>query len=270
MDQKGSTPDNQSDQQDHSSNDQSAEIVDNSQPSQDGRPQFYETNESQDEEEQDSEGGAPSQSQDDNGEEDEGDGQEDSNQDLERWAKSQNIDLDSPSAIKLAQRLRDTQKALHEKSNESKQKFNEASTEGLDTNTRLEAKLARMDFFEAHPEARELEGEMYDIAIEAKESGDMAGFAYYQTPQGWNVLHALAKTRAADSSSEEQYEAGRKDERTNLAKKQQASTARRSATDSAPDTGRPSDDQIGNMQPGEYTQFRKDNPNWNPFTGWAN
>lgn len=259
MDLQDSTPvQNPGDQDDHSLEDGTADNVDESQPSNEDDNQFF-GNEDTD----DSEDDTPSQATNDDD-----DTSNDVDPELTKWAKSQNISLTTETEIALAKRLRDTQKSYHEKSTEIKQKYTDAAndTNKGDSTALIEAKLARMEFFDSTPDARELEGDMFDIALEARDSGDDAGFKYYQTPQGWKTLYKIAKANKADSDREASYETGRKEERTNLAKKQQAGKPSAKAVNSAPTASKKvTDEQIGNMTTAEYAQFRKDNPDWDPF-----
>jgi len=275
MDKDSIPTQNEGDQLDHSLQQDVADTTDNSQSSNEEDNQFWEDNSQEEEETTD---GAPSQTPqtdddttevDDNTEETQDNSQDDNTVDpeLEKWANSQNISLETDTEIKLAKRLRDTQKGFHEAKAESKQKFVEATNDPADpVAQRLEAKLARIDFFEAHTDARELEGEMYDIAIEAKESGDLAGFNYYQTPKGWETLYKIAKANKAEVQSDDSYTAGRTDERKNLAKKQQASSTRANATNTAPDSGNIYD-KVEKMNQAEYNEFIRKNPDFNPFGG---
>lgn len=280
---QGSTPDttNEGVQDEHSLPNTSAEITDESQSSNEDQPQFFgtdedqETDESQDDEQGDDSDDAPSQTlntDDDTSSDESEDNSEDTDSvdpELAKWANSQNISLETPTEIKLAKRLRDTQKGFHEAKAESKAKFTEATNEitGGDQVTADTLKLARMEFFMDTPDAKALEGEMYDIALETRDSGDKAGFEYFQTPQGWRTLYRLAQAKNAEVQSEDSYKTGRKDERTNLAKKQQANTAKRAATNSAPTSSKMTEDKIANMTTAEYNKFRAENPSWDPFRG---
>lgn len=269
MDPKDSTPEEQGDQLDHSL-DNSADINDESQSSQsDNSNQFFGDDSSEDD--------TPSQTtdtDDDTADDSNTDDSQDNSQsddtvepELTKWAESQNLQLNTPTEIALAKRLRDTQKAFHDSKAESKAKFVEATNDpNVDVTARLEGKLARMDFFEAHTDARELEGEMYDIAMAAKDSGDLAGFQYYQTPKGWETLLKIAKADRLALERDGAVEDGRQQERTNLAKKQQAGKPSAKATNSAPTSNKmPTDEEIGNMNLAEYQKFRTQNPSWNPF-----
>lgn len=262
---KDSIPDEtQGDQQDHSPINDSADTVDNDQPLEDETPQFF------GDEERDDSDDTPSQAT--NTDDDTTDNESDVDPELEKWANSQNISLQTENEIKLAKRLRDTQRGLHEKSNEARQlksKYDEAAQEVAagDKGVTDSAKLARMEFFMDNPDAKELEGAMFDIAIAAKDAGDTAGFKYFQTPQGWRTLLQIAKAQQAESTNEDSYTAGRADERMKIAKKQQASTGRRNSTNPAPTSGQVTDEQINNMSLAQYEKFRKENPSWNPFKG---
>lgn len=273
MDLKDSTPEeNPGDQQDHSLDD-SADTNDVSQTSQSEEVNQFFGNEEEDNSEDDT----PSQTTDTDDDTDDDsntdDSQDNSDSDdsvepeLTKWAESQNLQLNTPTEIALAKRLRDTQKAFHDSKTESKKKFVEATNDQTtDVTARLEGKLARMDFFEAHSDARELEGEMYDIAIAAKEAGDVAGFNYYQTPRGWETLLKIAKADKLALERDGAVEDGKQQERTNLAKKQQAGKPSAASTNSTPSPSKmPTDEEIGKMTFGEYQKFRAANPNWNPF-----
>lgn len=263
MDPEGSTPDNnQGDLEDHSPQQQSADIVGDSQPSNEEDNQFF-GDEPENEEPSD---GAPSQTRDNQETQETADDTDTVDPELKRWADSQNIALTTETEVKLAQRLRDTQKMAHEKAAEAKNKFNEAvNGQDDDKVASMERKFARMEFFDANPDARALEGEMFDLALEARDSGNIKGFEYYQTPQGWKDLYALAKAKQLESQGEDSYEAGRQAERTNLAKKQQASKVPANANDSKPSNGKITDADIARMSQAEYNQFRAQNPDWNPF-----
>lgn len=264
---KDSIPeDQQGDLEDHSLINDSADTTGSDQSSNEEDSFFnYESDE-----ENETEDDAPSQTTEDDDDTDESEESNDEADEVDpaltKWAKSQNLQLETPTEIALAKRLRDTQKSLHEKAAEAKAKFQEATDEdNQGKNGAYEAKVARMEFFMDNPDAKALEGAMYDIALKARDEGDLAGFKYYQTPQGWKTLLKIAKAETAEVQSEDSIQAARADERKNLAKKQQAGTARKNATNSAPNDNRITDEKINNMSQAEYNQFRRENPNWNPF-----
>ena len=198
---------------------------------------------------------------------------------LAKWASSQNIDLDNPTpeqTKQLAQRLRDTQKWAHERSNNN-QKFNEIQSQISDENEDpLEAEVrnlrnqnARRDFWDAHPSDRELESEMIatvaDMVEEYQKTKDpllKQGIEFYSTPRGWEQLLRVTKAEKAEALRDESYEAGRKTERANLAKTQQAAGPNAAATSSAPQPKLSDDEAIGKMTQTEYNEWRKSN---NPF-----
>lgn len=271
---KDSIPDDtQGDLEDHSLTNDSADTTGSDQSSNENDNDFfdYENNEEAEVTEDD----APSQTQDQDDDTSEDEESEDNSDDevdevdpaLAKWAKSQNMTLTTPTEIALAKRVRDTQKSFHEKSAEAKAKFQEATKEvsGGDQITADSMKLARMEFFMDNSDAKELEGAMYDIALKARDEGDQAGFAYYQTPAGWKTLLKIAKAENAEVQSEDSILAARADERKNLAKKQQASTTRKNATNSTPTDNRMTEEKINNMSQAEYNAFRAANPGWNPF-----
>lgn len=267
---KDSIPeDTQGDLQDHSLINDSADTTDNDQSSNENDNDFfsYEDNEEAEVTEDD----APSQTTDDDDDTDDGEESNDEANEVDpaltKWAKSQGYDISTPTEIALAKRFRDTQKGLHEKTAELKAKFQEASNEHNEgkANGAYDAKVARMEFFMDNPDAKALEGAMYDLALKARDSGDIAGFEYYQTPQGWQTLLKIARAENAEVQSEDSIQAARADERKNLAKKQQASTTRKHATNSAPTDNKITEDKINSMSLAEYNAFRAANPGWNPF-----
>jgi hypothetical protein len=254
----------QGDLEDHSLINDSADTTDADQSSNE-EDSFFSN------EEDETEDDAPSQTQetiDDTEDDEEPQGEDDRvDPELAKWANSQNISLETDTEIKLAKRLRDTQKGFHEKTAEAKAKFQEATDEVTngDIVSADSAKLARMEFFMDNPDAKQLEGAMYDIALQARDSGDKAGFMYFQTPAGWKTLLQIAKANQAEVQSEDSYSAGRTDERKNLAKKQQAKATTRAAQSSAPESTKITDEKINNMSLAEYNKFRAENPSWNPF-----
>lgn len=215
--------------------------------------------------------GAPSQTTDDDNDSTQGDTQ-DSEDELSKWAKSQKIDLDNPTPEQtklLAQRLRDTQNWAHNRSNNNKQ-FNDVQEQlGDDNEDPLEAELrtiraqnARRDFWDANQDDRTLEGEMIQAVQDMIKAGNKAGAAYYSTPEGWSDLLAIVKARNSGSIKDESFEAGRKTERENLAKVQQAAGPNAAATSSAPAPKLTDDEAIAKMSQAEYNEWRKSN---NPF-----
>lgn len=255
---KDSIPDeNAGDLEDHSQQTESADTVDESQPSNEEDNKFF-GNEEQEETSDDASSTQTTDTDDDT------DDSNDSTVDpeLAKWAESQNISLETPTEIKLAQRLRDTQKGFHEAKAESKQKFDDATSDSTDGDKlgRIEARLARQDFFEANPDARTLEGEMFDIAVAAKESGDTEGFKYYQTPQGWKTLFEKAQLKKLQADKDGSFDAGRETERKNLAKKQQATKTKANAQSSSPSSNKVTDEQIAKMSLAEYKKYKAENP----------
>lgn len=208
----------------------------------------------------------PSQTQDDDNSET-NDGSDD--EELAEWAKSQGYSLETESEKKLAKRLRDTQKAFHERSNNN-QKFNDIQKQvGEEDEDPLEAELreikaqnARRDFWDSHPDDRALEGAMIQEVQDLIKNGDKAGAAYYSTPQGWSHLLALVKSKNSDEIADESFENGRKTEREKTAKAQQAAGPNAAATSSAPSPKLTDDEAISKMSQAEYNEWRKTH---NPF-----
>lgn len=185
---------------------------------------------------------------------------------LARWANSQNIDLNNPTAEdvqKLAKRLRDTQSALHQKNNSQLQQAQQqVQEEGYaDPVSEMDARLKRFEFFEANPEAKAREPEMVDFALNLYNNGDIEGFNYYRNH--WDQLYAMVKTQnTAPTDTGELIDQGRQVERDNLARAQHASAPTAAATSSAPAPKLSEDDQIAGMSQAEYNEWRKSH---NPF-----
>lgn len=241
----------------------SADNVDNSQPSDASDDQYLEEYQSTDNPPVEDTPSQTTQTDDDTNTDDSAS----VDPELEKWASSQNIKLETETERNLAKRLRDTQKFAHEKANENKQKFNQATAEADASNPQATdaARIARMEFFFNNPEAKALESKMVEIALEAHAAGDEAGFNYYRTPQGWETLYRLAKSASTEETGSQQYEAGRKDERTNLAKRQQAAAPAAQAVSSAPQSNKITDADIAKMSLQEYKKFLADNPDFDPF-----
>jgi hypothetical protein len=191
-------------------------------------------------------------------------------QELTRWASSQGLSLNTETEIKLAKRLRDTQKWAHETRADNNQTFSDIQNElnsGLEDPIEgelrtVKAQLARRDFWDAHAEDKHLEGAMIQEVQNMLTNGDKAGAQYYSTPQGWQHLLAIVKTSQSSQAPSEQFEAGRQTERENLARVQQAAPASSAAVSSAPQA--PVDDEalVAKMGPAEYEEWRKTH---NPF-----
>lgn len=186
--------------------------------------------------------------------------------DLARWASSQNIDLNNPTAEqvqKLAKRLRDTQTALHNRNNnEMQQAAQQSQDDGyVDPVTEVDARLKRFEFFEANPEAKALEPEMVNYALNLYQNGDIDGFNYYRNH--WDQLYAMVKaSNIAPADTGDLIDQGRQQERENLARAQQAGAPVAAATSSAPAPQLSQDDQIAQMDQAQYNEWRKTH---NPF-----
>lgn len=198
---------------------------------------------------------------------------------IEKWAASQNIDLNNPTpeqTRKLAQRLRDTQKWAHQSRTEdtrqtANKQFSDIQSQLADEYEdpverelrELKQRESRRDFWDSNPEDRALEADMTAHVLEMIESGNKAGAMYYSTPQGWGDLLAIIKAKQSQSPvANEQYEAGRQVERANLAKVQQAAAPVAAAVSSAPSAPVDEESQIAKMTQAEYNDWRKTH---NPF-----
>lgn len=230
MDPEGSTPELLTgDQTDHSQTNSSADIVDDSQPSQtDDIQRNDDVNESPSQTTDDSDASTAKST-----------GSSDSDDELAKWASSQNISLETETERKLAQRLRDTQRTMHQKA-EAAKKFdkinNEVNTD--DDFSRIETKLARMDFFDANPEARPLEGDMVSYVENLFAEGDEEAVKFFTSPRGWKPLYDIVKAQTLASGREAEIEAARTETKRNLAKAQQAGAPAAAAVNTAPTSGR--------------------------------
>lgn len=190
-------------------------------------------------------------------------------EELAQWAKSQGYSLETENERKLAKRLRDTQKAFHERGNNNQQfndiqqQLGDEDEDPLESELRqLKAQNARRDFWDSHNDDRTLEGAMIQEVQDMLKKGNKAGAAYYSSPEGWHDLLAIVKARNGDQIKDESFEAGRKTERANLAKAQQAAGPNAAATSSAPAPQVTDDAAIAKMSLAEYTEWRKTH---NPF-----
>lgn len=163
---------------------------------------------------------------------------------LKKYAESQGIDLDSPSAIKAAkialasqseatrnyQRSRELESTMGEMSDASAQQVAQATGQDpalIQRLQRMEVKESIRDFFDAKPEARKYEAEMSKIATEA---------GLYGSPEA--ILKAsYAMALANDTSSVDTARSqGKEETLRSLAHKQQAAVPTGNATTSGTST----------------------------------
>lgn len=171
----------------------------------------------------------------------------DDDEGLAKFAKSQGFDPDNltegeKKALKIA---RDNQKAFHEerqhKSDELRRTEQELHKpdENADELEEIKANYATLkaqqdvnEFYNANPEAREYDKDMAKLVVEeAKKNGVEA--ARYLASDKQRLL-ILAKASRGDLDAETAREAGRKQEREELRRKQEASADLGGAQDSNP------------------------------------
>lgn len=199
------------------------------------------------------------------------DATQNSGDELDKWASSQNIDLNNPTpeqARMLAKRLRDTQRWASERA-ANNQQFDQVQNNLADENEdpvekelrEIKNQNARRDFWDANPDDRGLEKDMISQVQKMIDEGDIDGARYYSSPKGWAGLLKIVKAEKANDIKDEAYETGRQTERENLARAQQASPPVSAASSSAPP--KPfSDADVAKMTMAEYEAWRKSN---NPF-----
>lgn len=167
--------------------------------------------------------------------------------DLDKWAESQGIDLENPTseqARKLAKRVRDTQKAMHDKANQAKGKeeltktidelhdpskaenaeddeyLKEVRRNRMET-AQLRAQVRLQNFYRDEPDAQDYEDDMKEVLIrEVREYGEEAGRSLAQNMP--RLLREAKALRGSDYDAEAAREAGRREEREQLRRRQEA------------------------------------------------
>lgn len=192
-------------------------------------------------------------------------------EDLDAWAEKRGYGkLETEKERRMAQDARNQQRNYHKERSKESQVENEVKdlyttdNEELDdveivkqNQARLETQLYIRDFFDANPEARQLEGKMAELVTEERKKYGVLAAQYLS--QDLNRLYILAK---ADSQSDIADQA-RKDERQLLAKKQAAAPPEANAQNHQQSkTGDPAA-AIREMSPEEYRKRRA--AGWNPL-----
>lgn len=170
------------------------------------------------------------------------------------WAKKKGLPMDDP--VKLAKMVRESETKMHEattqvnKTREVVQANSEA--EGQDETSQLVTGLKVFDFFTRHPEARDFDEEM------AKVIDDKPHLA-----NDLEAVYDIARVRSIDSKLAQERKAGRKEALQQVAKAENASAPRASAT-TRESKGEITDEDIGKMTPAEYTAWKQET-GFNPF-----
>jgi hypothetical protein len=159
---------------------------------------------------------------------------------LKRYAESQGLELDSPSAIKAARIAMQNQSEVtrnHLKASELEKSLQSAELPAMggdDTVNQLVAEVQGLkiiqnvnSFFSANPDAKALEDKMTDIVVERPEIGQLVKLGHLSM----NDLYNLA--RGADNSRDEKLKAdGGREALKKVARKQQAKAVPGAATSS--------------------------------------
>lgn len=152
---------------------------------------------------------------------------------LTTWAKNKGLELDSDSARKAAEMARNAEKAMHQKAQKASELEKQLSqpTEGFDEDriARVETILKTRDFFDNHPEAKELEAEMA-----AYINSDPTGTKRELVKQGYLTLEEVHAIVSANPNRNSQLkEEGRKEGLQQLANKQRATAVNGNAVNKA-------------------------------------
>lgn len=167
---------------------------------------------------------------------------ESTDDDIKEWAEKKGLSLDDP--IALAKMVREGDKKVTEatqKASELGKSVQTASTEiGLDDVAQLRNEVAVMNFYQTHPDARELDEEMAKTLEEKPYfANDLEGLLYY------------TKGKEADKAILEARKAGNKDALEAAAQVERASAPKASAS-IATSPGELTDEDIANMSVAEY------------------
>lgn len=169
--------------------------------------------------------------------------------DIKAWAEKKGLSLDDPIALAKMVRAGD-QKVTEatQKATELGKSVQTASTEiGLDDIAQLRNEVAVMNFYQQHPEARELDGEMAKTLEEKPYfASDLEGLLYY------------TKGREADKAALAARQAGGKEALAATAQAERAGAPKASATVRTTSQAAYTDEQIGNMSVQEYQQAKSE------------
>lgn len=173
-----------------------------------------------------------------------------SDDDLDKWAKSRGIEITTDGERKLAKMARDNQREFHQKRSEGKvqeevsslykqddTEFEDDTAKALEQLTlnqaNLQAQLATRDFFDANPDAKSYEGKMAEMIKEERDKYGPDAARFLARDLG--RLYVLAKSADANSATDTAVQQARKEERELLAKKTQAGVPQaRASTNTAP------------------------------------
>lgn len=185
----------------------------------------------------------------------------DENADIKEWAAKKGLKLDDP--IALAKAAREAEKAFHSKSTEASALKKSMGDQGKNSGeTDLEAEtyeqlnqLKVANFYQEHPEARELDATMAEILEEKP-----------YLAQDLEALLAVAKDKVTPVKLEQARQEGQREERERIAQGQSAGAPKAQPTGKE-STKRVTEADIENMSLAEYQALL--DSGFNPYTDIA-
>lgn len=192
----------------------------------------------------------------------------DSADDIDKWAKSQNIDLENPTPEQtrlITKRLRDTQAAYNKANMKVKStaeidkvssglfKPDEDATDEEFSRSELaeiKARVAKSEFFSSNPQALDYEADMAKVLADSrKQHGDEFTRVL---AQDLSKVYALAKAARSEEDIASARDAGRREANENIARQQQAAGPQPHAVSTTPSSTKLTREDIANMTPSEY------------------
>lgn len=171
------------------------------------------------------------------------------------WAEKKGLKTDDPVA--LLKMVRESEKKMHETSQEAKQlreTFNTLGEEqGLDDTSLLVNRLTVTDFYLNNPDARQYDDAMAQIVIERP-----------YLANDLDTVYKLARFESAEQQRVAQIQQVQKDTLAQVAKAEVAAPPEASASTRDTLPTEITDDQIANMSLSEYEEWKK-TTGFNPF-----
>jgi hypothetical protein len=176
-------------------------------------------------------------------------------EELMEWAKKKGIKTeDTVSVLRMA---RESEKAMHNATTQARQLQNSVKTvgdeQGLDDMSLTLNRLKVTEFYLANPDAKSLDEDMAAIVTAKPFLAD-----------DLDTVYELARARRKPVSEISERQVGRQEALAQVAKAEKAAPPNASATTRESDAGY-SIDKIEALSVKDYVQFRKDNPDWNPY-----
>lgn len=186
------------------------------------------------------------------------DGDNSEEAEIKEWAAKKGLDLSDPVAV--ARAAREAEKAFHSKSTEAsklKKAMGEQGKESGEDELQAETyetlnRLKVAEFYNEHPDAKELDTVMADILDEKP-----------WLAQDLESLYAVAQAKTAVIKTAEARQEGQREERARIAQAQAAGAPKASATGKETPK-RVTEQDIENMSAREYADLKASG--WNPYT----